>query len=59
MNTTPKLESPARELLPARLGKRFPRISSAPSADLVRMLLRKHKMNLISKSRFREVNPKV
>ena len=41
MNTTPKLESPARELLQARLGKRFPRTSSAPFADLARTLLRR------------------
>jgi hypothetical protein len=30
-------------LLPARLGKRLRRTSSAPSADSARMLLRKHK----------------
>ena len=47
MNTTPKLESPARELLPARLGKRFPRTSSAPSADSVRTLLRKNKFKKV------------
>ena len=40
MNTTQKLESPAGESLPVRLGKRLLRTSSAPFADSVRMPLR-------------------